>query len=297
MRAGARRRAAAERGKLRRIDHRAGLVGRADMGRDDAERAAVEHARDVFRGVGRHPHERGDAGGECGDADLARRLERDARVLDVDIERVEARGRGDLRDLDLAHEAHRHRRHHLVPLELLLDAVAQYVADPDRHRVLPLFAPLRSVILRAPLCSAPIGAAASAAPPCAGFCNELCDRLQDHPRRGVGGGVAGPPRSRGLLPPGRRLRHDRPHLQPHHRAHSRHRRPPADQSLRPALQGDHRLEPGEDRSRGQHHLEARHRLRHQQIRLRDPRRDPPGAPRGQLRAPHPHAAPAWRSPR
>jgi hypothetical protein len=60
-------------------------------------------------------------------------------MLDVDIERIEARGRGDLGDLDLAHQAHRHRRDHFVPRQLLLDAVAQYVADPDRHWVPPGF--------------------------------------------------------------------------------------------------------------------------------------------------------------
>ena len=60
----ARRRAAGRAGKLRRIDHGAGLVGRATRGRDDPKRAAVEHARDIFRRVGRHPYERGDAGGE-----------------------------------------------------------------------------------------------------------------------------------------------------------------------------------------------------------------------------------------
>ena len=39
---------------------------------------------------------------------------------------------------------------------------------------------------------------------------------------------------------------------------------------------------------GEHHLEAGHRLRHQQVRLRDPRRDPQGAARRRMRAPHPH---------
>ena len=58
---------------------------------------------------------------------------------------------------------------------------------------------------------------------------------------------------------------------------SRAPRTPADQPLRPALQGDHRVEPGEDRRRRQHPGEARHRLRHQQVGLRDPRRDPQGA--------------------
>ena len=34
--------------------------------------------------------------------------------------------------------------------------------------------------------------------------------------------------------------------------------------------------------------QARHRLRHQQVRLRDPWRDPQGAAGGQMRAAHPH---------
>ena len=81
---------------------------------------------------------------------------------------------------------------------------------------------------------------------------------------------------------------DRPDLQPHHGAHPRHRSP-ADQSLRPALQGDHRVEPGEDRRRGQHHRQARHGLRDQQVRLRDPRRDPQGAAGRLLHHPYAYA--------
>ena len=118
-------------------------------------------------------------------------------------------------------------------------------------------------------------------------CHELRNRLQVGQRPGFSGGMAGARRARRLLPAGRPVRDDRPDLQPHHRAHPRHRAP-ADQSLRAALQGDHRVEPGEDRRRGQHHRQARHRLRHQQIGLRDPRRDPHGAAGGQMRAAHPH---------
>ena len=122
-----------------------------------------------------------------------------------------------------------------------------------------------------------------------GTIHELRNRLQVDPRRGLAAGMAGAARSRRLLPAGRQLRHDRPDLQSHHGAHSGLARPPADQSLRPALQGDHRVEPGEDRRRGRHRLEARHRLRHQQVRLRDPRRDPQGAAEGAVRAAHAHA--------
>src|SRR5262245_3049150 len=118
--------------------------------------------------------------------------------------------------------------------------------------------------------------------------HELHDRLQVDPRPGLGRGMAGARRSRRLLPPGRQIRHDRPHLQPHHGAYSRERGPPAHQPLRHALQGDHGLEPGEDRRGGRDRLEARYRLRHQQIGLRDPRRDPQGTARRRLRAPHPH---------
>src|SRR5262252_627489 len=118
--------------------------------------------------------------------------------------------------------------------------------------------------------------------------HELHDRLQVDPRRGVGRGVASARRSRRLLPLGRQIQDDRPHLQPHHRAHPRRQGPPADQPLRHALQGDHGVEPGEDRRRGRDHLEARDRLRHQQIGLRDPRRHPQGAAGRRLRAAHPY---------
>src|ERR1700730_15044664 len=44
-------------------------------------------------------------------------------MLDVDIKHVEAGGFGDLRDLDAAHQAHRHRGHDLVARQLLLHRV------------------------------------------------------------------------------------------------------------------------------------------------------------------------------
>ena len=83
------------------------------------------------------------------------------------------------------------------------------------------------------------------------------------------------------------LRHDGPDLQPHHLSHPGHRAP-ADQPLWAALQGDHRDQPRQDRRRRQHHLEAGHGLRHQQVRLRDPRRHPQGAARRGGGDPHPH---------
>ena len=59
-----------------------------------------------------------------------------------------------------------------------------------------------------------------------------------------------------------------------------------DQPLRPALRRGHRLEPGQDRPRGQ--PGGRAGLRRQQGGLRDPRRDPRGARRRAVRLPHPH---------
>ena len=103
------------------------------------------------------------------------------------------------------------------------------------------------------------------------------------------GGMAGSRRPRGLLPAGRLLRHDRPHLQPHHRARARAAASYPHQPLRSAVQGDHRLQPGQDRPRGRGDLEAGHRLLRQQGRLCDPRRDPPRAQGRQLRAAHAHA--------
>jgi hypothetical protein len=50
----------AERRKFRRAHDRPGLIGGADMRRDDPERAAFEHARDVVRRVGGNAHERRD---------------------------------------------------------------------------------------------------------------------------------------------------------------------------------------------------------------------------------------------
>ena len=49
-------------------------------------------------------------------------------MLEVDVERVEARRLGDARDLDAAHQPHRHRRDDLAAGEPLLDGIAQDVA-------------------------------------------------------------------------------------------------------------------------------------------------------------------------
>src|SRR5205823_4553800 len=124
-------------GKLRRPHHGLGVIGRMHVGCDNAERAALQHTGDVVRRVRGHPYERRDAGFERRHADLAAGLEREARMLQVDIERVEASGRGDARDLGPAHQPHGHRGDHLVAGELLFDVVAQDVAY--RHGVLSLY--------------------------------------------------------------------------------------------------------------------------------------------------------------
>ena len=87
--------ALAERRKFRRLDHRARFLGRADARRDDAERAAVEHPRDIVRGVAGHANESRDAGAQSRQADLPGGLDREAGVLHVDIEHVETGGLGD----------------------------------------------------------------------------------------------------------------------------------------------------------------------------------------------------------
>ena len=60
MRQGAAGAALAERRIFRRLDHLARLRRRSDAGRDDAERAAVQHALDVFGRIGGHAHHRRD---------------------------------------------------------------------------------------------------------------------------------------------------------------------------------------------------------------------------------------------
>src|SRR5262249_59301350 len=89
---------------------------------------AGERGGDIAGGVGGTAQDGRDPGLERGHEDLAAGVEREARMLDVDIERIEAGGAGDPGDLHGADEPHRHRRHHFVPLELLLDVVVQDVA-------------------------------------------------------------------------------------------------------------------------------------------------------------------------
>ena len=129
-------RSLAERRKFGRSHHGPCLVRRAQVRSNNAERAAFEHARDVLRRVGGNAHERRDPDFERRYADLAASIEREARMFEVDIERVEAGGARDAGDLDGAHEPHRHRRDHLVPRQLLFDVVAQDFAY--RHVAPPL---------------------------------------------------------------------------------------------------------------------------------------------------------------
>ncbi len=215
-------RALAQRREFCRPHH--GLCGfrRVHMGRDHAERAAFQHARDVIGRIGGDPHERRDAGFERRDADLAAGLEREARMLKIDIEAVETRGRRDACDLAPAHQPHRHRRDHLVARELLLDVVAQDIADrhgfpPSRCadsdcRFSPLLTLVSPLARSGPARYAPTNPGASPARAGMETIHELRDRVQVDPRRGLGRGMAGACRSRRLLSPGRQVRHDRSHL-------------------------------------------------------------------------------------
>ena len=54
-------------------------------------------------------------------------------MFQVDIEAVEAGGLGKPRDLDAGHQPHRHRGDDLAAGELVLDVVAQDVADLIRQ--------------------------------------------------------------------------------------------------------------------------------------------------------------------
>jgi len=140
-------------------------------------------------------------------------------------------------------------------------AVAKTTRHRPRCRNLPFFVTLRSTERLSNESDDGLGAADAAeiccpapfpsgVPKTRRFMNYSTDFRAD-PRPGIAAGVADPARPRGLLPAGRQIRDDRPDLQPHHGAHPGPRGAPADQSVWVALQGDHRLEPGEDRPRGQ----------------------------------------------
>jgi hypothetical protein len=117
------RRAMPERRKFCRRDVGPRIIGRLQMRRDHAERASIEHARHY--GDARHAHQRRDPRLERGDANLAGSLERETRMLQIDIEAVEARGPGDAGDLDAAYEPNRHGGNGFAAAKLLLDMVAQ----------------------------------------------------------------------------------------------------------------------------------------------------------------------------
>ena len=85
---------------------------------------------EVTRAIGVMPHP------ERRDADRRRRLERGRVVLEVDVDRVEAAGGGDHRDVRRAHLVDPHAQHQLVRLQHPLDAI---FADLRRHgRILPV---------------------------------------------------------------------------------------------------------------------------------------------------------------
>jgi hypothetical protein len=98
------------------------VIGGLHMRRDNAERAGIENTLHIARA--RHAHERRNADLKCGHADLARCLQGKTRMLHVDIEAVEACGLGDARDLDAAHQPHRHRGDDLAPGKLVLGVIA-----------------------------------------------------------------------------------------------------------------------------------------------------------------------------
>ena len=126
--------AAAERRVLGGRHHRARFGRGTHARRDHAQRAAVEHARNVFGSIRRHAHEGRHAGLERHDAELAGGLHREARVLEVDVEAVEARALGDAHDLDRRHEAHGDRgdapRRAAAFLTLLLAIRATATSQP-----------------------------------------------------------------------------------------------------------------------------------------------------------------------
>ena len=139
-------------------------------------------------------------------------------------------------------------------------------------------------------CAAPPRLVHTFHPAAAGARDERPRRTLQHdhqPRRpGLGRRMAGPPRPRRRLPPGRPVPLGRSGLHPHHRQDPRHRAVP-DQSLRPDVRRDHGLEPGQDRHPGQG--AAGDAVPDQPGRLRHPQRGARGAPRHPVRDAHPHA--------
>ena len=126
MRQGAAGAAFTERGIFRGFDHLARLRRRSDAGRDDAERAAVQHALDVFGRVGGHAHHRHESYAQRRQANLPGRFERHGRMFQVDINHVEAGGLGQSCYFDAAREADRDRGDHLVARQLFFNRITQH---------------------------------------------------------------------------------------------------------------------------------------------------------------------------
>ena len=117
--------AAAERRVFRRRHGRPRFLGISHVGYDDAKSAAIEDSRDVIGAVVRHPHEARQSFRQRHQRDAAGGFDRQARMFEVDIDRIEAGTLGDADDLVAGDEPHRHRRCNLAPGELFLERIAQ----------------------------------------------------------------------------------------------------------------------------------------------------------------------------
>ena len=116
-------RAMAERRIAQPVGDLARLLGGVDMGDDDAERPAVEHARRHGKLAVGHAHDRRDAGILRGRRDLAGRLDRHRAVLEVEEQPVEARRLHHLDDVDVANQSHADAEGQLVLLEPRLGGI------------------------------------------------------------------------------------------------------------------------------------------------------------------------------
>ena len=90
-----------------------------DVRDDHAHRADVERPREVLVVVGGHPHQRRDPGRDRTRAQHRRRLERRGGVLEVDVHRVEPRGRRHHRDVGRARLRQGHAEHEVPGVEPL----------------------------------------------------------------------------------------------------------------------------------------------------------------------------------
>src|SRR6476659_8245838 len=99
--------ASALRRVFRGADYRLRLLGGTNIGRDDAECTAVERTRDGVRRLVRYPDETGQPFRQGGKRNPARSLDRKARMLKIDIDRIESGAAGDRDDLVSGDEANR----------------------------------------------------------------------------------------------------------------------------------------------------------------------------------------------